>query len=186
MACPAVVVQRCGAVACGLGSPEHIDLGQHGASSCKPLQLRTCGIACNCRAVVASTWCSIHECHGWRKSKSLSSTSAPTASAFSVCTVRVPCLHLFCTASAMQHKGDCRARALSWMCSITKEEYTIPFGACVWSTGVAMHPLLKHVGRSASCHCLHAVTCRRRHVEYCLCKMCLIGGCCSNNRHVLR
>jgi len=25
----------------------------------------------------------------------------------------------------------------------TKEEYSIPFGACVWSTGVAMHPLLK-------------------------------------------
>ena len=30
-------------------------------------------------------------------------------------------------------------------CSNTKEEYTIPFGACVWSTGVAMHPLLKQV-----------------------------------------
>jgi hypothetical protein len=30
-------------------------------------------------------------------------------------------------------------------CSRTKEEYTIPFGACVWSTGVAMHPLLKQV-----------------------------------------
>lgn len=27
----------------------------------------------------------------------------------------------------------------------TKEEYTIPFGACVWSTGVAMHPLLKQL-----------------------------------------
>lgn len=27
----------------------------------------------------------------------------------------------------------------------TKEEYTILFGACVWSTGVAMHPLLKQL-----------------------------------------
>lgn len=37
-------------------------------------------------------------------------------------------------------------------CSRTKEEYTIPFGACVWSTGVAMHPLLKQV-------LIHPVTC---------------------------
>lgn len=29
--------------------------------------------------------------------------------------------------------------------NLTKEEYTIPFGACVWSTGVAMHPLLKQL-----------------------------------------
>ncbi len=34
---------------------------------------------------------------------------------------------------------------VSMLCSLTKEEYTIPFGACVWSTGVAMHPLLKQV-----------------------------------------
>jgi hypothetical protein len=36
-------------------------------------------------------------------------------------------------------------------CSLTKEEYTIPFGACVWSTGVAMHPLMKQVLRLCFC-----------------------------------
>lgn len=25
-------------------------------------------------------------------------------------------------------------------------EREIPFGACVWATGVAMHPVIKHVG----------------------------------------
>jgi NADH:ubiquinone reductase (non-electrogenic) len=34
--------------------------------------------------------------------------------------------------------------------NLTKEEYTIPFGACVWSTGVAMHPLLKQLQQSMS------------------------------------
>ena len=39
----------------------------------------------------------------------------------------------------------CHSMLCSAFCSRTKEEYTIPFGACVWSTGVAMHPLLKQV-----------------------------------------
>jgi hypothetical protein len=39
----------------------------------------------------------------------------------------------------------CYSMFCSAFCSRTKEEYTIPFGACVWSTGVAMHPLLKQV-----------------------------------------
>lgn len=52
--------------------------------------------------------------------------------------------------------------------SITGERECIPYGACVWATGVAMHPLIKQVWRtSTSCafsqsRCARFMYCQER------------------------
>ena len=49
----------------------------------------------------------------------------------------------------------------------------IPFGACVWATGVAMHPLVKQLQVHFCCWCGSGQ-------PYCCSKL-LCGPCCSIN-----